>query len=169
MKVILYMEMTVNGFVAKPDDNTDWISDEAWESYTAVMAEVDAIIIGKRTYDLMPQDEFQKSAEYIVVTSSKPVDKKVPNVVFFNDTPAQIIEQLQKKGHENIAIAGGGKANVLFMNAGLIDEIYLDIEPVVFGSGIPLFAKDDFEYKLEFLDTKMLNKNTIQLHYRVLK
>lgn len=165
--MILYMEMTLNGFVAKYDDNTDWISDNAWNSYSNMMAGMDAIVIGKRTYDLMPQDEFQKTVEYIVITSSKPVDKKVPNVAFSNDTPAQIIEQLQKKGYKNVAVAGGGKTNALFMKEGLIDEIYLDIEPVVFGSGIPLFAQADFEYKLDLLETKMLNKNTLQLHYKV--
>lgn len=170
MKVILYMETTVNGFVAKSDDNTDWISDEAWESYTNMMAGMDAIIIGKKTYDLMPEEEFQKTTEYIVFTSNnREENKKVPNVTFSNDSPRAIIEHLNEKGYQKVCVAGGGKTNASFMKQGLVDEIYLDIEPFVFGSGIPLFGSADFEYSLELLETKKLNNDTVQLHYKVIK
>lgn len=55
------------------------------------------------------------------------------------------------------------------MKEDLIDEIYLDVEPLVFGKGIPIFREADFEYELELMEIKKLNKNTIQLHYRVKK
>ena len=169
MKVVLYMETTVNGLVAKQDDGTDWISEEAWSSYEQIMSEVDAIIVGKRTYDLMPVEEFQKNVEYIVITSNKEEHRKVANVRFSNESPNTIIENLTSKGYQKVAIAGGGKTNASFMKEGLVDEMYLDIEPLVLGSGIPLFAPSDFEYKLQLLETKMLNKNTIQLHYKITK
>ncbi len=55
------------------------------------------------------------------------------------------------------------------MEKGLVDEIYLDIEPFVFGSGIKLFADGEWENKLKLLGTKLLSRNTIQLHYKVIK
>ncbi len=169
MKVILYMEVTINGFIARNNNDTEWISNEAWNSYNNKMAEMDAIVIGKNTYDMMPREEFRKSAEHVVVISKNPVEKKVENISFSSESPEKIIEYLQKKDYQNICIAGGGKTNASFMKDGLIDEIYLDIEPVVFGTGISLFAQSDFEYKLELLKTKKLNENTIQLHYIVIK
>jgi dihydrofolate reductase len=51
----------------------------------------------------------------------------------------------------------------------LVDEIYLDIEPIAFGSGIPLFRDKDFECKLKLLGQKNISDNEIQLHYAVLK
>lgn len=169
MKVILYMEMTLNGFIAKPDDNTEWISEEAWNSYTSVMNEMGAIVIGNRTYNLMPEEEFQKDVEYVVVSFNNESVKKVPNVIFSNDSPKEIVEQLRKKAYEKVCVAGGRKTNAAFMKEGLIDEMYLDVEPLIFGKGTPLFTPSDFEYELELLETKKLNENTIQLHYKVLK
>lgn len=66
-------------------------------------------------------------------------------------------------------LAEVGHVNSLFMKEGLIDEIYLDVEPIIFGKGIPLFTSEDFEYNFQMLDFKKLNENTIQLHYKVLK
>jgi len=51
----------------------------------------------------------------------------------------------------------------------LIDEIYIDVEPRVFGRGIPLFNGNDFDANLKLLETKKLSDNEIQLHYQVLK
>ena len=59
--------------------------------------------------------------------------------------------------------------NSSFMKEKLIDEIHLDVEPLVFGRGIKLFADDDFESRLELVGTKKLSANTVQLHYRVLR
>lgn len=56
-----------------------------------------------------------------------------------------------------------------FMKEGLINEIYLDVEPLIFGKGIKLFADSDFEYNLELLEVNKLNENTVQLHYKVIK
>lgn len=55
------------------------------------------------------------------------------------------------------------------MKEGLIDEIFLDVEPVVFRKGIKLFADADFEAKLELLETRNFSNNEVQLHYKVLK
>lgn len=66
-------------------------------------------------------------------------------------------------------VSGGSSINSLFMESGLIDEIYIDVEPIVLGSGIKLFAEEDFEYDLEFLKVNKINPHTIQLHYKVIK
>jgi len=73
------------------------------------------------------------------------------------------------KEFETIILTGGGKLNGAFMKEGLVDEIYLDVEPTVFGKGIPLFGDADFEAKLQLIGTKKLSDNEIQLHYKVLK
>ena len=76
---------------------------------------------------------------------------------------------IEEKGFEKAFLAGGGQLNASFMKEGLVDEIYLDVEPLLFGKGIKLFADADFEYKLELLECKKLNANTLQLHYEILK
>lgn len=76
---------------------------------------------------------------------------------------------LEQKGHKEVVVIGGSQAVSQFMQENLIDEVYFDIEPLLFSKGMPIFKDANFEYRLELLGTKMLNKNTIQMHYRVIK
>lgn len=66
-------------------------------------------------------------------------------------------------------MAGDGALNASFMLENLVDEIYLDIEPIVFGRGIKVFAENDFEMKLRLIETKKLSNDETQLHYQVLR
>ena len=82
-------------------------------------------------------------------------------------SPQEALDVL--KGHDEVVIAGGGQLDAAFMKENLIDEMYVDIEPALSGTGIPLFKGEDFDTQLEFLGHKMLSDNEIQLHYKVLK
>ncbi len=84
-------------------------------------------------------------------------------------TPKDALAILEKEAFDKALIAGGGTLNASFVVENLVDEIYLDIEPIVFGKGIRLFRETDFEAKLKLLETKKLSDNEIQLHYQVLK
>lgn len=170
MKTILYMAITANGLIAKEDGSVDWTSQETWkDSYFPLIKKIGNIVIGGNTYAIMPPEEFLPEILYVVFTKSKPLKKKVPNVIFTNQTPKEVLKILGDKGFEEICVGGGGMINSSFIKEGLVDEVILDVEPIVFGKGIQLFAQEDFEYKLKLLSVKNLNKNTIQLHYKVLK
>lgn len=163
------MTITANGYIATEDDNVDWISKESWQSYLNTIRKVDSVIIGRRTYDLMPRKEFQKNCEYVVLTHRKPAKSKSPNVIFTNRSPKEIINFLNRRGFKRICIAGGGKTNSAFMKSGLIDEIYLDVEPIILGKGISLFFPTKFSHKLKLLGIGKLNENTLHLHYKILR
>ncbi len=165
MKVVLYMAITANGYIAKENNETPW-SDEEWESFSTKVKEIKNIVIGRKTFEIMEKGgEFQKIDNPFTVIVS---NKKENNSNFVN-SPEQAIDLLKEKGFSEVLVAGGGILNSSFMQKGLVDEIYLDIEPFLFGKGIKLFADNDFETKLELLETKQLSKNTIQLHYKILK
>ena len=165
MKIILYMAMTANGYIAKENNETPW-SDEEWESFSEKVKKIKNLVVGRKTFEIMEEgEEFQKIGNPFTVIVS---NKKEDNSNFVN-SPEQAIKLLEEKGFSEILIAGGGILNSSFMQKGLVDEIYLDIEPFLFGKGFKLFADNDFETKLELLETKQLSKNVIQLHYKILK
>ena len=62
----------------------------------------------------------------------------------------------------------GGKLATSFLKEGLVNEIYLNVEPIVFGKGIPIFTNENFEKNLELLQVKKFSKNEVRLHYMVL-
>ncbi len=168
MKVILYMATTANGYVAKENDDTSWISVGEWNSYSAMVRKTGNLVIGHRTYDILTkQPEFSEFSEVkIMVVSSNDFQTLSPNHVIVK-TPQEALDIL--KDFAEVIVAGGGNLNASFIRENLIEEIYLDIEPTILGKGIKLFADGDFEAKLQLLESKNISKDEIQLHYKVLK
>lgn len=169
MKKILYMAMTVNGIIAKNDDSADFLTETEAESYTKQVCDAGALVVGRRTYEVLSeQPEFQKfieqSVKVVVVSGNDALELKDQSHRIAK-SPQEAVEMLA--GSERVVVAGGGKLDASFMKAGLIDEVYLDIEPAIVGQGIPLFKGEDFEVQLKFLGHKMLSDNEIQLHYKV--
>ena len=71
------------------------------------------------------------------------------------------------KGFKSVLLTSGATLNSSFAKLGLIDEVILNVEPVIEGKGIPLFKPEDFELKLELVEMKKSKGKTIQLHYKV--
>lgn len=170
MTVILYMAVSANGYIAKEYDDTSFVSEVEWKNFRDVIKRAGNMIIGRRTYEIMRQtNEFSglKNIKVVVLTHDASLKSENPDIVFTNKTPGEIIKFLQKQAFKEILVAGGGNLNASFMKENLIDEIYLDVEPVVLGKGIRLFSDKDFETKLELIEAKNFSPNEIQLHYKV--
>lgn len=170
MKVVLYMAITANSMIAKEDDDTSFVSDAEWDSFTKVLKQAGNYVMGRRTYEeSVNADVFPYDCLNVVMTKQKIKNKWGDRVIFTDKSPREVLNLLKEKGFATAFIGGGGELNASFMRDGLIDEIFIDVEPWVYGKGIPLFAPTDFEVRLELLDTKKLSDQTIQLHYRVKK
>lgn len=171
MKTILYMGISVNGYIAKADGDSEWTSKEDLEGFYEHSERIGNIIMGKNTflaaqkYGYFP---FPKALN-IVVSHQNIENKWGDKVIVTNKSPGEILEMLTQDGFVAAFLAGGGELNSSFIKEGLIDEIYLDVEPLVFGRGIPVFSPNDFEFELKLLEVNKLNSDTVQLHYQVLK
>lgn len=171
MKVILNMAITVNGFITKDNDDTSFVSDVEWKSFLAMANKIGNIIIGRRAYEVMREGgEFENIENIrVIIVSANANFKTIASNHSVAKNPQNALAILEKEGFDNALVAGGGTLNASFMTENLVDEFYLDIEPVVFGKGINLFGKSDFETKLKLLEVKKLSDDEVQLHYQVLK
>ena len=168
MKVILYMAISVNGMIAKSDDDTSWISQKEWNSYSVAVRSAGCLIVGRKTYHILTkQPEFAELKDVkLVVVSEEDFETTAPNHLVAHSTK-EALELL--KDFKEVIVAGGCILNASFLVENLVDEIYLDVEPVAFGKGIRLFAERDFEVKLELISIKNLSPDELQLHYKVLR
>lgn len=170
MKATLYMTTTINGIIAKHDDSANFITPAESASYVATVKSAGALIIGRRTYEILStQPEFQeflKAGVKIVAVSHGDFDLKDPTHAVAH-SPKEALDLV--KDFEEVIIAGGGKLDAAFLDANLIDEIYLDIEPTIVSEGIPLFSGGMADRKLKFLGSKKFGEDEIQLHYAVIK
>ncbi|MBI5151850.1 MAG: dihydrofolate reductase [Candidatus Pacebacteria bacterium] len=172
MKTILYMAITVNGKIAGTNDDTSWTSKEDWDGFRAICRKVGNAVIGRRTYEMVIKEGMQLSDILTVVMTHDPrlLAKHSPDTIFTDKSPKDVIAILKEKGFKEALVCGGGILNSSFLKEGIIDEIYIDIEPLILGRGIPLFADGDFQPRLKLLEVKTLtNRQTVQLHYKVIK
>jgi dihydrofolate reductase len=167
MKVTLYMAITANGYVAGMGDETPW-SQEEWEAYGAFVREKGNLIIGRRTYELMAQeDEFSRVGNPTVVVVSRWLTPSETDHMTVVQSPEDALAALEARGFREAVVGGGSMLNAGFLRAGLLDEAMLDVEPYFFGSGIRLFSDIDTTTALTLLDIRKLSDSVVRLHYRV--
>jgi dihydrofolate reductase len=160
-KTILYMEISKDGFIAGKNDETPW-TDDAWQAFQKFVRTCDAVLVGRRTYEIMRQeDDFMDDVRYIVVTEDESLDTL--------DYPKLSIKsKADMPDVERLGIIGGGELNGRLAELGVIDEMILDIEPVTLGEGIRLFGTHEVPLKLELLASNKIGKATVQRHYKIL-
>lgn len=157
--------MTANGMIARKNLETPWSEDE-FASYCNKVKEVGAFIIGNVTFSQFRESDFEAMGNPLtIVLTTKSLENT--DKVRYANSAEEAFEVLEKEGFKTALVTGGAQTNKAF--AKYIDEIYLDIEPLIFGEGIPLFSPVNFEYKLKFISFKMLSAQTIQLHYKCVK
>lgn len=169
-KLILYMAMTANGLIATPEGDSSFTSAEDEKSFAALRKRIGNVIMGRGTYDaLTAEKQFPfPDCLNVVMTREEPDAEPLKNVIFTDKSPEEVLEDLAAQGFEEALLAGGGELNGSFMTDGLVDEVYLTVEPLVLGGGINLFGPaGDFRRDLELLEVGKLSENGVQLHYRV--
>jgi dihydrofolate reductase len=81
-------------------------------------------------------------------------------------SPADLLAELEKRGFKEVAICGGSQIYTMFMKSGLVNKLYLTVEPVIFGDGIRLF-KESLDYKLKLENSTQTEDGALLLEYAV--
>src|SRR3989338_8570587 len=167
MKVVIYMAISSDGFIAREDGSTNFVSDAEWINYSKFVNSAGNIIIGRKTYEIMKKNkEFDKLGNiFVVVVSNKDIKTTEKNYLFVK-SPQEALECLQKKNFNVAVVSGGAKINTSFVKENLVDEIVLDVESEILGKGIKLF--DDIEPRLKLISKKRFGDNEFQCRYNVL-
>ncbi len=167
MKVIAYMHITPNGMIAR-FDGKEFSSEKAKKGFLSMIKKIKVNIVGRKTFESsLKSGKFPFDGFNVVVTHRK-IKSRWENVIFTDKKPREILDIVRKKGY-NSAMIGGGKLVTSFMRDNLVDDLYLDIEPIVFGKGIRMFSQEDFENRLKLVSLKRFSKDEVQLHYKIIK
>ena len=167
MQVALYMATSIDGFIAKTDGDSDWVSPVDSKIFEQKMAEAGCIVVGRRTFDQFYNDLYPvNGVTNIVMTSDTSRTDDHSNVVFVNSAKNALYVANQK-GHDKVMLIGGGNINGAFFSAGLVNEIFLSVHPLALGSGIKVFENFETLVNLELLAVTQLDQGLVQLHYKV--
>jgi dihydrofolate reductase len=169
MKISIFIAASLNGFISNSRNEPDWLSPEFDESFVSICQKYKAVIMGKTTYNKLSPDYLPLTSEgtTVVLTTDKQAKSDNPTVVFVQNNPSEIAQMLADKGHTEAVIIGGTMTISEFVNAGLVNDIYFVLEPVLFRTGLPLLREVELDFKLKLLEVTKLNDSTLQLHYEI--
>lgn len=164
-KVIAYIAMSVDGYVADKDGGVSWLggdgSDEQnFGSYPEFIETVDTVILGYNTYhqivtELSPNDWPYKGKKSYVLTHKQM--ESTSEITFTDESIETLLSRLKDEEGKDIWICGGANIIQQFHSRGLIDEYTLSIIPTILGDGIKLFDKQEQESKLKLKSTRSYN------------
>ncbi len=188
-KVISLMHMSLDGFVAGPNGEMDWIgyNEEIFQHAIDLASETDAAIYGRVTYQMMkgywptvltnPESTPQElhHADWVenvhkIVFSKTLETAEWNNTTLIKENIAEEMDKLKQQTGKDMMIFGSASITHTLADLGLIDEYRLTISPVVLGSGTPLFKDVKEMLKLKLLGAKTFaDVGVVALHYQVVK
>ena len=172
MKVTMVSVCSADGKMTRGDDPLvqHWSSKEDFAHFMELINAHKLLVMGRKTFEAVephPQPERLR-----VVLTSTPDDfaaAVIPGQLEFSSAaPRDLVASLEGRGYDSLLLLGGGHVNAAFLQAGLVNELYMTIEPVLFGMGTPMVDGAVPNVQLQLLDTRPLNDTgTLLLHYVV--
>lgn len=169
-EVILYIAVSLDGFIAKEDDDLQWLYEvegEGDNGYSEMYETIDTTIMGKRTYDYVMEHAesfpYPEKKNYVFTTSDQESNEYVD---FVNEDVVAFTKKLKEQKGAKIWMVGGAGILDDYIKENLIDEYIITVTPHILGSGIPLFREKNPQINLTLIDTKRF-RQFVQLHYIV--
>jgi dihydrofolate reductase len=177
MKVSVFVGTSVDGFIARPNGEFDFLPAGGGEphGYNEFMATVDALVIGRKTFEIvLALPEWPYGDKRVVVLSSRPIDfSRVSRgsvrggvVEQMAGAPAEIVAKLAASGVGHIYVDGGITIQ-RFLRAGLVQRLTITRVPVLIGEGIPLFGRLPQDVRLRHVATQEYSSGMVKSVYDV--
>jgi dihydrofolate reductase len=169
MKTTLFLSVSIDGMIADKQ-GIPMFPEGAWEDWCSLVNDTGNVIAGRSSFEQVnnPVMGAALHPKYKVVLSSKDLD--------LSDTdwqqaksPKAALKILEDAKVEDAIIGGGRAVAHAFMSEGLVDHIMMDLHPVAFGEGVPMFGDAIEAPQLRFLESKSLNENALRLRYEVIR
>ncbi len=166
-KVVLGVGISIDGYIARPDGDVDFLLRPKDFSMAPFFATVDTAIMGRKTYEvgLRLGGTFGYGLGYYVFSRTLAAGQR-GGVTFTREAPAALIGEIRKRPGKDIWLMGGGELAREFLQADLVDELRLGVVPVLLGEGIPLFPASFPQRNFALIENKTYSKGLIEIKYR---
>jgi dihydrofolate reductase len=173
MKVTLIAAQSLDGFITRHDlPGSGFTSEADKRHFPKSLRDFDCQIMGAETFRVWQRTSDEpihpKRPQWVITRDPRAfAGLAIPSWLEFTSVPPdQLLATLNTRGLQNCALLGGAKIHQLFLSAGLVDEVWLTIEPMLFGRGTPLVA-GQVNVHLHLLRSEKLSEDTLLLKYSV--
>lgn len=185
-KIISFMHISLDGFVAGPKGEMNWIKvdEEIFDHVGKRIGETDSALYGRVTYEMMENywpnagDEPDASKHDInhskwynkahkIVLSTTMGDADLPNTTIISDNLSDRINKVKQQTGSEILLFGSPTATHSLIQLNLIDGFWLFVNPIILGQGISLFVDIKDKIKLKLLTTRQFTSGVTELNYTV--
>ena len=172
MTASVFIGTSVDGFIARPNGDLDFLPEGGGEphGYNEFIASVDAIVIGRKTFEtVLAYPAWPYGNKRVVVLSSRPVDLSTVRgdvVEQMGGPPAEIVSQLAARGIRHLYVDGGITIQG-FLRAGAIQRLIITRVPVLIGDGVPLFGALPCDIRLRHVATRHYESGLVQSEYLI--
>lgn len=170
---------SLDNYFARTDGSVDWLlwSDEVTQIMGDFWPRIDCIVMGRKTYEVATggakptkkkkaKNPYGNIKTYVFSRTLKPAEHDGVEIV--SDDPGEFVRRLKQQDGKDICVMGGGLLARSLFEAGVIDEVGLNIHPVLLGSGIPLFYEMTRQINLELIESRPLSTGCVYVSYRVI-
>ncbi len=165
--IVALAAVTIDGKIARHANHfPDWTSPEDKTFFQSMLDKSDVFVIGNNTYKTA-EGPLSKRNCIIFTRSVQDTERRGDNLLFYNGAGKTSIESLLEP-YRSVALLGGAQVYSYFLERNLIDDLYLTIEPIVFGNGLNLFQHEgESTTRLQLASIRQLNpQGTVLLHYQ---
>lgn len=161
---------SLDGFIAGPQGEFDWIPEDSAVDFGAIFARVDTVLLGRRSYEVMRRmgEAPWPVGARVYVFSRMLRPEEHPDVTIVSSDAAHVVEGLRREdGDGDIWLFGGGSLFATLLRAGQVDTIEVTVVPVLLGGGVPLLPGGNARTALVLTGTHEYPSGMVTLTYRV--
>ena len=171
MKTSVYIGTSLDGFIARKNGDIEWLTqfadDEAILAFDEFMSRVDAIVMGRGTFEKVltfPSWPYEKKVFVLSTTLKKAPDVVSDKITLLSMEPKALLGYLSGNGFSGIYV-DGGRVIQSFLKEDLIDELIISKVPVLIGSGIPLFDYLNTDLQFKHMNTQVSSNGLVRSYY----
>ncbi len=166
MQCFIIAALSADGYIARDSSapSTAWTSKADKKRFVEISKRAGVVVMGQNTWKTFGGRALKDRVN--IVYSPERLADMPESVETTTKSPSELLAEIESRGFKEVAICGGSMVYTMFMKSGLVNKLYLTVEPVIFGDGIRLF-KESLNYKLKLIDSTKSEDGALLLEYEV--